>query len=80
MAKLFEILFNNLLDFNARGIFKKILSMNKIAFLKKLIYNFQEREEESFYACWERYKDLLNAIPHHGYNTGRILSFFYEGI
>ena len=22
----------------------------------------------------------LNAIPHHGYNTGRILSFFYEGI
>ena len=54
--------------------------MNKTASLKKLIYNFQEREDESFYACWERYKDLLIAIPHHGYDTGRILSFFYERI
>lgn len=60
--------------------FKKFFPMNKTASLKKLIYNFQEKEEESFYACWERYKDLLTAIPHHGYNTGRILSFFYEGI
>ena len=54
--------------------------MNKIAFLKKMIYNFQEMEEESFYACWKRHKNLLNAIPHHGNDTGRILSFFYEGI
>lgn len=60
--------------------FKKFFPMNKTASLKKLIYNFQEREDESFYACWERYKDLLTAIPHHGYDTGRILSFFYEGI
>ena len=54
--------------------------MNKTVSLKKLIYNFQEREEESFYACWERDKDLLNAIPYHGYYTSQILSFFYEGI
>ena len=52
--------------------------MNKTVSLKKLIYNFQEREDESFY--WERYKDLLTAIPHHGYDTDCILSFFYEGI
>ena len=48
--------------------------MNKIATLKKLIYNFQERKGESFYTCWERYKDFLNAIPHHGYDSGQILS------
>ena len=54
--------------------------MNKTASLKKLIYNFQEREDESFYAYWERYKDLLIVIPHRGYDTGRISSFFYGGI
>ena len=54
--------------------------MNKTATLKKLIYNFQDREAESFYTYWERYEDLLNAIPHHGYDTGQNLSFFYEGI
>ena len=54
--------------------------MNKTASLKKLIYNFQEKEDESFYACWEIYKDLLTAIPHYGYNIGYILNFFYEGI
>ena len=64
---------------NVRRIFQKKKTMNK-ASLKKLIYNFQEREHESFYACLERYKDLLNAIPYHGYDTGRILSLFYEGI
>ena len=58
--------------------FKKKIPTNKIASLKKLIYNFQERKDESFYACWERYKDLLNAILHHGYDIGRILSFFYD--
>ena len=47
--------------------------MNKTATLKKLIYNFQEREDQSFYTCWERYKDLLNTIQHHGYDIGRIL-------
>ena len=31
--------------------FSIFFPMNKIAFLKKLIYNFQEREEEFFYAC-----------------------------
>ena len=65
---------------NAGGFFKKFFPMNKVASLKKLIYNFQEREDESFYACWERYMALLIAITHHGYDIGHILSFFYEGI
>ena len=80
MAKLFESLLPNLLDMSARGLFFKKIPMNKIASLKKLIYIFQENEEESFYACWEGYKDLLNAIPHHDYDTSWILSFFYEEI
>ena len=58
---------------NARRIFLKEIPMNKTATLKKLIYNFQEREDQSFYTCWERYKDLLNTIQHHGYDIGRIL-------
>ena len=38
--------------------FKTKITMNKTTSLNKLIYNFQEMEDESFYACWERYKDL----------------------
>ena len=53
-------------------LFKKHFLMNKMATLKKLIYNIQKREDESFYTCWERYKDLLNAITHHDYDMSQI--------
>ena len=36
--------------------------------------------EPEIYLCWERFRDLLNACPHHGYETWRIISFFYESL
>uniref|UniRef100_A0A2N9G8I7 Retrotransposon gag domain-containing protein n=1 Tax=Fagus sylvatica TaxID=28930 RepID=A0A2N9G8I7_FAGSY len=33
-----------------------------------------------FFNAWERFKDLLLACPHHGYDTWRVISFFYDGI
>ena len=32
------------------------------------------------YQCWERYKELLNSCPHHGFETWRLVSRFYEGL
>jgi hypothetical protein len=26
------------------------------------------------------YKDLLNTCPHHGFETWRLVSYFYEGL
>ena len=46
--------------------------------LNRQIMNFSQNDNETFYQCWERFKDLLNACPHHGYETWHIISFFYE--
>ena len=29
---------------------------------------------------WERYKDLLHAIPHHGLDVGQICAYFHQGL
>ncbi|XP_042964676.1 uncharacterized protein LOC122298901 [Carya illinoinensis] len=42
--------------------------------------NFAQKVTETFYQSWEKFKDLLNACPHHGYENWRIISFFYEGL
>ena len=42
--------------------------------------NFSQKDNETFYQYWERFKDLLNACPHHGYETWRIITFFYESL
>ena len=42
--------------------------------------NFSQKDNETFYQYWERFKDLLSACPHHGYKTWHIISFFYESL
>ena len=32
----------------------------------------------SLISCWDRYRDLLNSCPHHGFETWRLVSHFYE--
>ena len=41
---------------------------------------FSQKDNETFYQCWESFKDLVNACPHHGYETWHIISFFYESL
>ena len=42
--------------------------------------NFSQKENETFFQCWERFKELLLACPHHGYETWGVISFFYDGL
>ena len=63
-----------------REFIKKFFPTHKTNMLKRLIMNFAQKEDETFSQCWERFKDLLNACPHHGYENWRIISFFYEGL
>jgi hypothetical protein len=30
--------------------------------------------------AWERFKDTCNFCPTHGYDTWRLVSYFYEGL
>ena len=41
---------------------------------------FSQKDGETFFQCWERFKDLLLACPHHGYEIWRVISFFYDGL
>ena len=48
--------------------------------LMRAIQNFSENPGEPFAAVWERYKDLLHAIPHHGLDVGQIYAYFHQGL
>ena len=45
----------------------------------RAIQNFSEKPGESFVTVWERYKELLHAIPHHGLDIGQIVPYFHQG-
>ena len=44
------------------------------------IQNFSRKPGEPFIVVWERYKDLLHAIPHHGLDVGQICAYFHQGL
>ena len=48
--------------------------------LMRAIHNFSEKPGEPFAAVWERYKDLLHAIPHHCLDVGQICAYFHQGL
>ena len=47
---------------------QKFFSLTKTYALKNQITNFRQKENEQFDEVWERFKDLLLACPHHGYD------------
>ena len=59
---------------------KKFFPIHRTNALKRQIMIFSQKDNETFYQCWERFKDLLNACPHYGYETWHIISFFYESL
>ena len=59
---------------------KKFFPIHRTNALKRQIIKFSQKENETFYQCWERFKDFLNACPHHSYETWHIISFFYESL
>ena len=58
---------------------KNFFTENMTHSVKQQIQNFQQKASKSFQASLERFKDLLVACPHHGFNLGGILGFFYQG-
>ena len=48
--------------------------------LMRAIQNFSEKPTEPFSIVWERYKDLLHALPHHGLDVGQIVTYFHQGL
>ena len=59
---------------------KKFFPSHRTNSFKRQITTFTQKLGEIFYQCWDRYKDLLNTCPHHGFETWRLVSHFYEGL
>nr|GEY29948.1 reverse transcriptase domain-containing protein [Tanacetum cinerariifolium] len=48
--------------------------------LRNEITNFQQRFDESFNEAWDRFKDLLQACPHHGFSKLHQIDTFYNAL
>ncbi|MBC2863256.1 retrotransposon gag domain-containing protein [Klebsiella pneumoniae] len=58
----------------------KFFPMSKTDALRREISDFYQKEGEQFYECWERFNDLLLKCPHHGFETWRLVKYFYDGL
>ncbi|RVW34770.1 hypothetical protein CK203_104453 [Vitis vinifera] len=47
---------------------------------KGWLNSLRPRKNEKFYACWERSVEVVNACPHHIFDTWMLVSYFYEGM
>lgn len=61
-----------------REFLKKFFPTHKTNTFRRNIMNFSQKENETFFQCWERFKELLLACPHHGYEKWSVISFFYD--
>ena len=48
--------------------------------LRSNINCFKQKESESLFEAWERYKDMLQLCPHHGLEEWFIIHTFYNGL
>lgn len=63
-----------------QAFFNKYFLHHKTSALKKQISSFTQKDSETLYQAWERFKELQALCPHHGYESWRIVSYFYEGL
>jgi Retrotransposon gag protein len=64
----------------AEAFLVKYFPPTKTALLRTQINSFQQKEGESLYDAWERFKDLLRSCPHHGLEKWLVIHIFYNGL
>ncbi|CAL2280276.1 unnamed protein product [Prunus armeniaca] len=64
----------------AQKFMLKFFPVTKTLLLRKEITNFEQKPQESFHECWERFCDLLQQCPHHGVETWMQMQIFYQGL
>ncbi|GJT46109.1 reverse transcriptase domain-containing protein [Tanacetum coccineum] len=53
---------------------------SKTTNLRNEITRFQQRFSETFSEAWDRFKDLLNKCPHHGFSSLHQIDTFYNSL
>jgi len=49
-----------------KAFLAKFFPLSKTASLRNQITSFTQRDDETLYEAWEKFKDLLRLCPHHG--------------
>ena len=63
-----------------KAFLAKFFPPSKTASLRNQITSFAQRQDESLYEAWERFKDLLRLCPHHGLQKWMVVQTFYNGV
>ncbi|GJX98992.1 reverse transcriptase domain-containing protein [Tanacetum coccineum] len=58
----------------------RLFPPSKTTNLRNEITRFQQRFSETFFEAWDRFKDLLNKCPHHGFSTLYQIDTFYNSL
>ncbi|XP_050915581.1 uncharacterized protein LOC127130652 [Lathyrus oleraceus] len=53
---------------------------SETAMLRAQINGFKQKDNESFFDAWERYKDMMQICLHHGLENWMIIHTFYNGL
>ena len=59
---------------------KKFFPPHRTNSFKRQITSFTQTNGETLYQCWDRFKELFNICPHHGFETWRLVTYFYKGL
>jgi len=63
-----------------KAFLAKFFPPSKTASLCNQITPFTQREDETLYEAWERFKNLLRLCPHHGLQKWMVVQTFYNGV
>ncbi|XP_023644457.1 uncharacterized protein LOC111832382 [Capsella rubella] len=63
-----------------KAFLSKFFSNARTATLRNAISSFAQRNNETFYEAWERFKSYQSQCPHHGFSNESMLSTLYRGI
>ncbi|XP_022030897.1 uncharacterized protein LOC110931833 [Helianthus annuus] len=64
----------------AEKFLQKYFPPEKTVRLRNKILNFRQDEDESLYEAWERLKELMRKVPHHGLPKWQQCQIFYHGL
>jgi len=63
-----------------RAFLARFFPPSKIAQLRAKLYQFTQKDGESLYDAWERFKEMLRHCPHHGLEKWLTIHTFYNGL
>ncbi|MBE2321308.1 retrotransposon gag domain-containing protein, partial [Solirubrobacter sp. CPCC 204708] len=63
-----------------KAFLEKFFPPARTNMLMRMIQNFTEEPNEAFTGACDRYKDLINANPHHVQDEGQLVGYFYHGL